>query len=149
MSKAFAAKLIDVTENHAEEIARRWFKDVTKNARTPAYHNLGEEKLVPRAISFYTNFRKMFFSDQPYAEAEQFFSEYAAEAYRDKIPLHEALYALILMRRHIWLFAEFQVIFMTAVEYQQSSESLSRTILLFDYATYTITKHYEKLACRV
>jgi hypothetical protein len=49
------------------------------------------------------------------------------------------------MRRHIWLYAEFQTLFISAVEQQQAIESLSRTILLFDYATYVITERYQEL----
>jgi hypothetical protein len=52
------------------------------------------------------------------------------------------------MRRHIWLYAEFQAVFVTAVEHHQAAESLTRTILMFDYATYVITGRYEELMKR-
>jgi hypothetical protein len=87
----------------------------------------------------------MFFHDAPYELAEKFFEHYAEERYREGIPLHEAVYAMILMRRHIWLYAEFQAIFITAVEHRQAVESLSRTILMFDYAMYAITRKYREL----
>ena len=68
--------------------------------------------------------------------------------FAEGLPLHEALYALILMRRHIWLYAEFQAIFITAVEQHQAVESLTRTILMFDYATYVLAERYEELMRR-
>ena len=52
---------------------------------------------------------------------------------------------MVLMRRHIWLYAEFQAIFVSAVEHQQAAESLNRTILMFDYAIYVITEKYQFL----
>jgi hypothetical protein len=52
------------------------------------------------------------------------------------------------MRRHIWLYAEFQAVFVTAVEHHQAAESLTRTILMFDYATYVTTERYEELMKR-
>ena len=130
--KAYATKLIDLTENHAEKIARQWARDVKTNVRTPSYRNIADEKIVHQATEFYHQFREMFFNDEPYQQAEKFFEGYAEQRYREGIPLHEAVYALILMRRHIWLYAEFQAIFITAVEHRQAVESLSRTILMFD-----------------
>ncbi|MFH1080178.1 MAG: hypothetical protein V1766_07960 [Pseudomonadota bacterium] len=143
--KAYATKLIDLTENNAEKIARQWARDVKANEKTQAYHGAAEEQIIRQAIEFYQHFREMFVHDTPYKRTEKFFEHYAEERYREGIPLHEAVYALILMRRHIWLYAEFQAIFITAVEHRQAVESLSRTILMFDYAMYVITRKYREL----
>jgi len=146
--KAYATKLIDLIETKGGEMARQWAADVRKNHRTPSYHGLPEEKAIPQAVFFYTHFRQMFFTENPYDSAKTFFFRYAEERYREKIPLQEAIYALILMRRHMWLYAEFQATFITAVEQQQVAESLNRTILMFDYATYQITEKYQELISR-
>ncbi|MEN6422615.1 MAG: hypothetical protein ABFD76_11795 [Smithella sp.] len=61
------------------------------------------------------------------------------------MPLHEALYALILMRRHMWLYAEFQSLFNVDVEHRLAVESLSRTILMFDYIMYVVTRKFWKM----
>ncbi len=138
-------KLIALIEKHADPIARAWAKDLLRNARTASYHEIPEEKLVPLAIRFYDNFRQMFYSDRPAETSRDFFVRYAEEQYAAKIPLHEAIYALILMRRHIWLYAEFQVIFITAVEQKQAVDSLVRTILMFDYAITFMSQRYQEL----
>ena len=143
--KAYATKLIDLTESHADKIAKQWAKDVRTNAKTQAYYGVPEEIIIRQATEFYHNFREMFFNDAPYEQAESYFEGYAEKRYRERVPLHEAVYALILMRRHIWLYAEFQAIFITAVEHRQAVESLSRTILMFDYAMYVITRKYREL----
>ena len=138
-------KLIALIEKHADPIARSWAKDVRRNARTPSYQDMPEEKLIPLAIRFYDNFRKMFYADKPAETSLEFFARYAEEQYSAKIPLHEAIYALILMRRHIWLYAEFQVIFITAVEQKYAVDSLVRTILMFDYAITFMSRRYQEL----
>jgi hypothetical protein len=143
--KAYATKLIDLTENNADKIAGQWVRDVKTNEKTKSYHRAGNEKIMHQATEFYRHFREMFVHDAPYKYAEKYFEYYAEERYREGIPLHEAVYALILMRRHIWLYAEFQAIFITAVEHRQAVESLSRTILMFDYAMYIITRKYREL----
>jgi hypothetical protein len=138
-------KLIDLVEENSERIARQWAKDVVKNEKTPFYRNLPEEKIVIQALKFYDHFRRLFSSKTPFDTAREFFSVYAEERYREGMPLQEAIYALILMRRHIWLYAEFQAVFISAVEQKQAVDSLTRTILMFDYAVYFITQKYQEL----
>ncbi|NPV03502.1 MAG: hypothetical protein HPY67_02065 [Syntrophaceae bacterium] len=146
--KGYATKLIEVTEKHADRIASQWLGDVRMNPKTPSYHNFSDEKALSHAAAFYRNFRSLFSAEKPYDAARKFFTKYADGRYAEGIPLHEAIYALILMRRHIWLYAEFQSLFVSAVEHQQAAESLTRTILMFDYATYVITERYEELMKR-
>ena len=69
----------------------------------------------------------------------------AEERFKEGMPLHEALYALILMRRHMWLYAEFQALFNVEVEHRQAVESLSRTILMFDYIMYVVARKFWKM----
>ena len=140
--KAFATRLIDITEQYAEEIARQWYADVKKNPRTPYYHELSEEDAIPQAIDFYRHFRSVFMAEKPYEMARHVFSSYAVRCHDEEIPLPEAIYALTLMRRHIWLYAEFQAVFTSTIERQVAVESLNRTILMFDYATHVITQKY-------
>jgi hypothetical protein len=143
--QAFTTRLIEVTELHAKTIAKQWFNDVRKNPRTPSYHNITEDRAIPQAIEFYSHFREVFMSDKPFEAAMRFFSKYAEDRYREGIPLNEAIYSLVMMRRHMWLYAEFQAVWTTAVDYQQASAGLNRTILMFDYATYVITGKYQEL----
>ena len=146
--QAYAAKLIDVIESKAENIARQWADDVMKHKRTPSYHSLPKEMVIERGTDFYKLFRRMSLAENPYEEAKTFSWKYAKNFYKENIPLREAIYALILLRRNLWLYAEFQGTFFTALEKQQAVESLNRTILLFDYVSYQVTEKYEELIHR-
>lgn len=142
---AYAAKLIELIESKAEGIAKQWAADVMKHDRTPSYHSLPKDMVIEQGIDFYKLFRRMSLAENSYEEAKTFSWKYAEDFYRKKIPLHEAIYALILMRRHLWLYAEFQGTFVTALEKQQAVESLNRTILLFDYVSYQVIEKYQEL----
>jgi hypothetical protein len=143
--QAYAAKLIDLIENKTEAIAEQWAADVMKHSRTPSYHSLQKDTVIEQGKNFYKLFRRMSLAENPYEEAKTFSWKYAEKFYREKIPLQEAIYALMLMRRHLWLYAEFQGTFMTALEKQQAVECLNRTILLFDYVSYQVTEKYNEL----
>jgi hypothetical protein len=143
--RSYATKLIEITEKHAEAIAQQWYNNVKMNPKTPVYHTMPESKAMQQALNFYSKFGKLFLSDTPFEEAHTLFARYAEDSYMARIPLPQAIYALTLMRRHMWLFAEFQATFTTAVEHHHAAESLNRTILMFDYATYVIVLKYDEL----
>jgi hypothetical protein len=143
--KVFADRLINVLENHRREIAHQWCNAVRQNPRTPSFNNFQEEECLKRASFFYKNLITMYFSEKPYTEVRQYFTEYAEVSHQRNIPLHEALYALIMMRRHMWLYADFQEPFLSAMDHRQAVETINKTIRIFDHGIYIITQRYEEL----
>jgi hypothetical protein len=145
MMKSYATKLIEITEKHAEAIAQQWYNNIKMNPKTPFYHTMPEGKAIQQALNFYNRFGRLFLSDTPFEEAHTLFAKFAEDSYLARIPLPQIIYAITLMRRHMWLFAEFQATFTTAIEHRHATESLNRTILMFDYATYVIVLKYDEL----
>ena len=135
-------KLLDVTEQNAEEIAEHWAKDVQKNKRTTYYQNIKKEELINYAVDFYRNLRKLLTSDNRVEITQEYFKKYAEKCQEIGLPLQEAIYGLILMRRHMWLYADFQAIFIDALEHNQAIDSIMRIMLMMDYAVYEITQYY-------
>ena len=145
MYRVFADKLLDFAERHAEEIARQWCKSVRTSPRTLSYHSIPEKECFPQAVLIYKNLRRMYFSEEPYREASAHFGQYAEARHAEGIPLHEAIYALIMMRRHVWVFAEFQALFIKAADLYHAVESINRVVLIFDYAVYIVAQKYQEL----
>jgi len=143
--KPYAAKYLELIQYHAEQMAKRWACDVRSNLKTTFYRFLDEQKIISQCIRFYQYFSKMFVDERLSKDSLTYFKTYARECYDMGIPMDEAIYGLILMRRHIWLYAEFQTIFFTGIDQMQAVDTLSRTILLFDYAVHDITKEYQEL----
>ncbi|NLN38538.1 MAG: hypothetical protein GX155_02985 [Smithella sp.] len=143
--RTYAVKYVELAEQHAERMAKRWAMDVQNNARTKKYKELEEESIINQGIKFYNNFSKMFTEEKISENTLKYFRTYAKESFDMGIPMDEAVYALILLRRHIWLYAEFQTIFSAGIDQRQALDTLSRTILLFDYAAYEVTKEYQEL----
>jgi hypothetical protein len=137
-------KLIDFTERRAEQIAREWCQNIKKNPRTPSYHKLADEHLIPQAVRFYRNLGQLVTTESALSAIDEFADQYVSERITDGVPMHEAVYALIMMRRHIWLFAEFQLLFTTAQDMYQAVEGINKIVLLTDYAIYSITEKYSR-----
>jgi hypothetical protein len=143
--RTYTIKLIDLIEGHKQEIAKQWYHYVEKNPRTKSFLDHPESEMISIAAEIYGSFQELFFSENRKETAKKIFGEYAEKVYRKGIPPHEAIYALILMRRHIWFYAEFKTVFISVLEHYQKEESLNRIILIFDYAFYTIVEKYEEL----
>lgn len=135
-------KLLDLMANSSESIAKQWVKEVVKNPKTPYYHSIDQENLIPQAVQFYQKLSRVYTDKDPFTAIQKFMGKFAEERFNEGVPLHEALYAIVLMRRHIWLYAEFQAIFITIVEQHQAMDSQTRTILMFDYIAYALTEKY-------
>ncbi len=139
-------KLLDITEQNAEEIAEHWAKEVHKNKRTTHYRNIKKEKLVVYAVDFYRNLRKLLVPEDRLEYTREYFQKYAKKCHEIGLPLQEAIYGLVLMRRHMWLYADFQAIFIDALEHNQAIDSVMRIMLMMDYAVYEITQYYLETA---
>lgn len=148
MRRPIADRMLDLCEHNAQQIAEHWYADVIDSSRTPSYHVVPEQRAILHAVSIYKNLKDLYFADNPYQAILEFLKkrQYAELLYDDDIPIHEAIYSLILMRRHIWLFSELNAVYSdTAVEMHQALESVNRVVLLFDYIIYILAQLYYEL----
>ncbi|MFA5079597.1 MAG: hypothetical protein WC541_08960 [Dehalococcoidia bacterium] len=143
---AYADKLLNFTEQHAQEIAKQWAKALMANPKTKAYKKVREFKLVNQGENFYRNLKKLYFEQNTYDVSTAYFSKFAEEQFFENIPLDEAVYALILLRRQMWLYAEFQVLFTSALDQYQASDGINRTVLLTDYGIIAMIRKYSELS---
>ena len=143
--EVFADKLINITRHSAESIAEQWAKAVNSNPRTPSYHSTPIDKCKEQAIDFYKNLRTIYYSERPYEESSKFFTKFATDRFNEGIPLSEAIYILIMIRRHLWLYADFQTPFLAGLDIKQKVTAINTTIRIFDHGIYTIIKKYGQL----
>jgi hypothetical protein len=80
--------------------------------------------------------------DNRIENTQKYFQKYAKKCHELGLPLQEAIYGLTMMRRHMWLYADFQAIFIDALEHNQAIDGIMRIMLMMDYAVYEITQYY-------
>ena len=145
MYEAYADKLLNFTEQHATEIGKQWAKSLQSNTRTRAYRNVREFKLINQGEIYFKSLKKLYFDQKVYDAATAYFTKFAEDQYYENIPMDEAVYALIMLRRQMWLYAEFQVLFTSALDQYQAADSINRTVLITDYGIMAIIKKYQEL----
>ena len=89
---------------------------------------------------------KVVFTEHPYEETEKLLetTSFIQDAYSQGIPVTETVYALILMRRHIWLYADLQSLFYSEGDIYQAVISINRVLVVFDYAIFILASKYGK-----
>ena len=146
--KVLADRLMDLCSQNAEKIAEQWYKSLITNPRTPSFRSSPKESCLHHAVFLYKNLRSMYFANNPYQEVMHILDStgYAEEQYGRHIPLAEAIYALVLVRRYIWLYAESSALFNTPEDMYPLLLSSNRVLLLFDYAMYIVAEKYDKMS---
>ncbi|MDD5095289.1 MAG: hypothetical protein PHV74_13065 [Dehalococcoidia bacterium] len=146
--RVLADRLMDLCEKHAHKIADQWYKSLSTNERTPSFAALSKEACVHHAVLFYKNLERMYFSKNPYDEVAHVLdiAGFAEYVHAKGVPLSEAIYALVLIRRHIWLYAESQALFTSPEDTYQALQSTNRVLLLSDFAVHFVAKRYEEMS---
>ena len=150
VNKPLADRLIDLSVRNAEQIAEQWHKALINNPRTGSYKSIARETCLRHAVNIYKNLGQMYFADNCYQVVAQNLdiAGFVEDHFARGIPLEEAIYALILMRRQIWLYSEQQSLFNVPEDMYELVQGINRVLLLFDYATYIVASKYRDLAGR-
>jgi len=135
--------LMSQIETHAEQLTERVIQAIRTNPRTQFLRGLSEEELEKRIFDLFRNLGR-WLSEKREEEIEAIYSEIGRHRCREGVPLNEMIYALNLVKRHLWDYIEKHV--MPASEgnlYQE--ELLGRMIgKFFDRAVYHTVRGYEE-----
>lgn len=142
---AHADKLLNLAEKHATDIAKQWYKSLMESSKTKSYRKVREFKLINQGELFYRSLKKLYFEQRLFDKATGYFSKWGEEQYYENIPLEEAIYSLMMLRRHLWLYAEFQTLFHTSLDQYQAADSINRTVLITDYGIIAVIEKYKEL----
>ena len=150
MRKALADNLMSMCAKHSEQMAEQWYQALSSNSRTASHRMLPKPVCLRHAVSVYGNLGQMYFADNCYQTVGRILdvASFAEDHYARGVPLEEVLYALILMRRQIWLYAEFQALYNAPEDMYELVQSINRTLLVFDYAAHITAQKYRDMTER-
>ncbi len=148
MHRVLADRLIDLCARHADQMAAQWHQALLSNPRTRSFEAMGSEACRRHATHIYKNLGQMYLADDPYQAVARNLdvSGLAEDCYGRGIPAEEMVYALILMRRQIWLHSESEALYVTPEDMNEVVISINRVTLLFDYATYRTVARYRQMS---
>jgi len=98
-------ELVRLIEERADELAELMVAKVRQSPRMAAYHRFGDDELHERARLVYANLGKWLEEASEGLVEEEYF-QLGTRRCRERIPLSQLVWALLLIRRTLWQFVE-------------------------------------------
>ena len=140
-----STRLIQMIENHAEELTRGTLDDLRGNPRTPSYHALSHDALYTRVYDVYRDLGD-WLSEKTEAKIEAWYRDLGQRRYDERIDLSEVIYALILTKNRLEKYVRTSGLADSAVELYQEQELFWLIEYFFDRALYYAAVGYEQEA---
>ena len=95
-----SARLIELIETHAEHLAREVLKDFATNPRMRHWGVVPPNELEQRVFRTYLNLGN-WIGDPKEDAVQAEYEDWGRRRYRNRIPLSEIVYAIILLKHHL------------------------------------------------
>ncbi|HOO37874.1 MAG TPA: hypothetical protein PKY89_07090 [Deltaproteobacteria bacterium] len=136
--------MISIIKDNADELTKRLCKDLLSREETKNYRKLNEDLVYERVYDVYSRLDSWLAKDKAKGEILNHYTKLGEKRFKEGIPLTEVVMALMLIKRHLWLYTLEKHFFDTSYEFQQALEFNNRVVLFFDRAIYFTTMGYEK-----
>ena len=138
-------RLVRLIQEHAEELAKEWLKDIRASAKTPTYRVLMDKELYTRVVEVYSTLEKWVSDEADEKEIVDQYSAHGAERREQGFRLSEVIQALILMRHHLCQKVLNDGLLDNVLDYYHATELYRKVVRYFDRAIfYTIVGYEEK-----
>jgi len=138
-----SARLVRMIESHAEELTRDLIQNLKAHARTPAFRRLSDLELHHRTYNVYKNLGA-WLEGKPKEETQRHYEELGERRFAEGIPLQEVIYALILSKKNVLIYARTRGFEGSAVEIFGEQELVNRIDQFYDEAIYYTAVGYQK-----
>ncbi|HPJ38379.1 MAG TPA: hypothetical protein PK253_04875 [Spirochaetota bacterium] len=137
-------RFVELVEENHQVITEKYMNDLLKNPDTPAYKKLDRHDVYESGNRIYRELSKWIVKDYPRKEIAKYYIKLGKERVQQGVPFTQAYKALVLQRRHLWLFVR-ENIHGDANLYKDALELTNRVVLYFDRAVLYLLMGYEDL----
>jgi hypothetical protein len=135
-----------IIENH-QQITEHFMNDLLSNPETSAYKNLDSQSVYESGNRVYRELSKWITKEYPKEEIAKQFRRIGKERFKQGIPFSHAYKALVLLKRHLWLFVEREMDYEIS-DLKQALDLSNRVVLYFDRAAFYMLQGYEEMLYR-
>ena len=138
-----STRLVQMIEDHAEQLTRGLITDLQENPLTSEYHKLSPAEIHRRVYDVYHNLGE-WLGHESEEVVEAHYSRLGKQRALDGVPLSQVLYALIRTKNHLFDFIRTAGLFDSAVGLYQLQELRRLVDNFFDKAFYYAARAYER-----
>jgi hypothetical protein len=146
-SNILTNQFVELIEENHQEITELFMNDLLKNPDTFSYRKLNRQEVYESANSIYREISKWIVKQYPKEEIEQRFRQLGRVRFEQGIPASQVYRALVLLKRHLWLFV-LKKLYYDASIYEQAIDLNNRVVLYFDRACFFMLLGYEEMLNR-
>jgi hypothetical protein len=135
-------RLIEMIESHADELTEQVLKDIAANPRLRALRDREDEVLRKKVHEVYHDLGRWLHAHDE-AQLEAVFGEFGRRRRVDGTGLDELVYAVLMVKNHLWSFIERNDVTDQPLELAQEMHLIRDIGRFFDRALYHIVRGYE------
>lgn len=143
---ALLQQLVDLIEDNADELTKKWMSVVRTHPDMPTYHTYAEDKLYERAFSVYSQLGKWLSNETSKEEIQSIYFNLGRQRREEGFTLSELLLALIITRRVLWLKVPKGDLLADVENLHLGLQLSNTTILFFDRAMFFTAQGFESAA---
>jgi hypothetical protein len=136
-------KIVTRIKENASVLTSRLIQDLLSREETRSYRKLDKDILSRRVFDVYSRLDAWLMGDRNKGETRRHYMEMGRQRFHEDIPLEEALMAIMLIKRHLWLYVQEQNFFDSTFLLHQALEFNNRVVLFFDRAIYFTSMGYQ------
>ncbi len=137
-------KYIQAVEDHAEQLTKRWSKEVKNSPSTPGYKNIPDNLLDERVYDVFKRLGNYLMRDEPdFHKTAEHFIKLGRERAKEGFKVSEVIYALILVRVVLWNFIVEEGLISSTFELHEGLGFYSKVNSFFDKAVFFVAKGFE------
>ncbi len=137
-------RLIDLIERSGEELTKRLVDDLLAREETKHLRNLRHNQIYGQVYDVYHMLNAWLAATKTKGKIVDHYLEMGREKYNEGIPLSEVIMALMLIKRHLWLFAIEKKVFEPVHDVASVLELNNRVVFFFDRIIWCVSVGYEK-----
>jgi len=130
-------------QTHASRLSGEFVADVVSNPKTPNLARMAREDMERVALDLYVRLADWLAAKQ----AEELEAEFRTRAHRQRkagLPLSEIVFAVILLKKHVWEFVKRNVVVDSIGDLYQRDEVIVLISEFFDRLLYATSQGYEE-----
>lgn len=128
--------LVELIQQNARQIAAEWLEDVRSSPTTRSYCRIDPQQLLERAAAAISQFGRWFKGDEAAEGVRAFYRTLAREREAQGFELSELLSSLMLLKKHVWSFAQQQGPWKRPIDVYRVLELSRLMATFFDRAMY-------------
>jgi len=135
-------KLVELVEEHADVILRRWTKGLLADPTTSSFSEKHMGAVEKKARQVLQNLGQWVSYDTTKEDIGRRYAEEGKALFEMGVPMCEVHRSLVVLRRTLWVFVVHESAFDSAFQLHQMRELNDRVILFFDRAEYYAIRGY-------